>query len=82
MVQQGLVSKQIFSFWLNRDPNSKVGGEIIFGGVDWTHVRGEHTYVPVTEYGYWQVKKDYAVLFFNNLVYSRLKLVKMLMLIN
>ncbi|KAM7463223.1 hypothetical protein LguiA_031344 [Lonicera macranthoides] len=56
MMQQGLVSKQIFSFWLNQDPNSKVGGEIIFGGVDWTHVRGEHTYVPVTEYGYWQIE--------------------------
>ncbi|KAK2969684.1 hypothetical protein RJ640_025861, partial [Escallonia rubra] len=57
MVQQGLVSKQIFSFWLNRDPKSKVGGEIIFGGVDVSHFKGEHAYVPVSQNGYWQARK-------------------------
>ncbi|XAR49764.1 Phytepsin [Bertholletia excelsa] len=56
MVQQGLVSNQIFSFWLNRDPKSKVGGEIVFGGVDWRHFRGDHTYVPITKNGFWQIE--------------------------
>lgn len=56
MVLEGLVSKQIFSFWLNRNSNSKVGGEIIFGGVDWTHYKGEHTYVPVAGNGHWQIE--------------------------
>ncbi|CAK9175774.1 unnamed protein product [Ilex paraguariensis] len=56
MVLQGLVSKQIFSFWLNRDPKSPTGGEIIFGGVDWTHFRGDHIFVPVTRNGYWQIE--------------------------
>lgn len=56
MVQQGLVSQEIFSFWFNRDPEKSEGGEIIFGGVDQKHFKGEHTYVPVTQNGYWQVQ--------------------------
>ncbi|XP_059636682.1 aspartic proteinase A2-like isoform X2 [Cornus florida] len=56
MVQQGLVSRKLFSFWLNRDPKSKVGGEIVFGGIDWRHFRGDHTYVPLTRNGYWQIE--------------------------
>ena len=55
MLQQGLVSQPVFSFWLNRDPKSKIGGEIVFGGVDWRHFLGEHTFVPITPNGYWQV---------------------------
>ena len=56
MVKQGLVNEEVFSFWLNRDPDAKVGGEIVFGGVDPQHFKGEHTYVPVTKKGYWQVR--------------------------
>ncbi|EYU19381.1 hypothetical protein ABFS82_02G085200 [Erythranthe guttata] len=54
MVDQGLVDEKVFSFWLNRDTEAEVGGEIIFGGVDPDHYIGNHTYVPVTEKGYWQ----------------------------
>ncbi|KAJ7973203.1 aspartic proteinase [Quillaja saponaria] len=54
MLKQDLVSEQVFSFWLNRDPNAEEGGEIVFGGVDPKHFKGKHTYVPVTEKGYWQ----------------------------
>lgn len=56
MVQQDLVSDEVFSFWLNRDPTAEVGGEIIFGGVDEKHFKGKHTYVPVTKKGYWQIE--------------------------
>lgn len=56
MIAQGHVSQQIFSFWLSRDPNSRVGGEIVFGGIDWKHFRGDHTYVPVTNGDYWQIE--------------------------
>lgn len=55
MVEQGLVSEEVFSFWLNRDPDAEEGGEIVFGGVDPKHFKGKHTYVPVTKKGYWQV---------------------------
>lgn len=55
MVKQGLVKEQIFSFWLNRHTGEEEGGEIVFGGVDPEHYEGEHTYVPVTQKGYWQV---------------------------
>ncbi|XP_060667815.1 aspartic proteinase [Ziziphus jujuba] len=54
MVEQGLVNDEVFSFWLNRDPDANVGGEIVFGGVDENHYKGKHTYVPITRKGYWQ----------------------------
>ncbi|KZV16144.1 aspartic protein [Dorcoceras hygrometricum] len=50
MVKQGLVKEPVFSFWLNRNN----GGELIFGGVDPKHYKGKHSYVPVTQKGYWQ----------------------------
>jgi hypothetical protein len=55
MVNQGLVKEPVFSFWLNRNIEGEEGGEIVFGGVDSDHYNGEHTYVPVTQKGYWQV---------------------------
>ncbi|CAK7348993.1 unnamed protein product [Dovyalis caffra] len=54
MVNQGLVKEQVFSFWLNRNVEGEEGGEIVFGGVDPNHYKGKHTYVPVTQKGYWQ----------------------------
>lgn len=56
MVQQGRMSQQIFSIWLNHDPTSPVGGEIVFGGYDWKHFTGDHTYVPISQKGYWQIE--------------------------
>ncbi|TXG55390.1 hypothetical protein EZV62_020646 [Acer yangbiense] len=54
MVNQGLVNEPVFSFWLNRDTEGDEGGELVFGGVVSDHFKGEHTYVPVTQKGYWQ----------------------------
>ncbi|KAK8630216.1 hypothetical protein V6N13_079019 [Hibiscus sabdariffa] len=54
MVNQGLVKEPVFSFWLNRNPEDDLGGELVFGGMDPTHYKGDHTYVPVTHKGYWQ----------------------------
>ncbi|KAM7474383.1 hypothetical protein LguiB_021626 [Lonicera macranthoides] len=53
-MEQGLVKKKVFSFWLNRYAGSKYGGELVFGGVDPKHFKGKHTYVPVTQRGYWE----------------------------
>ena len=57
MVQQDLVNDEVFSFWLNRNPEAKEGGELVLGGVDPKHFKGKHTYVPVTKKGYWQVQE-------------------------
>ncbi|KAI3718687.1 hypothetical protein L6452_19567 [Arctium lappa] len=54
MVNQHLVKERVFSFWLNRRSEGGEGGEIVFGGVDPKHHKGTHTYVPVTQKGYWQ----------------------------
>ena len=56
MVNQGLVKEQVFSFWFNRNPEEDLGGEVVFGGMDPKHYKGDHTYVPVTRKGYWQVR--------------------------
>ncbi|KAL9259090.1 Aspartic proteinase A1-like protein [Drosera capensis] len=58
MVEQGLVNEPVFSFWLNRNAEDEEGGEIVFGGVDPSHFKGNHTYVPVTQKGYWQFALD------------------------
>ncbi|CAN1243022.1 Aspartic proteinase A1 [Linum perenne] len=54
MVDQGLINEPVFSFWFNRNADEDEGGELVFGGVDPNHFVGEHTYVPVTQKGYWQ----------------------------
>ncbi|KAJ3694472.1 hypothetical protein LUZ60_009952 [Juncus effusus] len=59
MVSEGLIADPVFSFWFNRNgEDGEGGGEIVFGGVDSSHFRGEHAYVPVTKKGYWQFAMD------------------------
>lgn len=38
---QGLISKKIFAFWLNRNEDQKNGGELIIGGIDPAHYSGK-----------------------------------------
>lgn len=54
MLDQKLVAEPVFSFWLNRDPDAAVGGELVLGGMDPAHFVGQHTWVDVTREGYWQ----------------------------
>ncbi|KAL4585364.1 hypothetical protein LXL04_009983 [Taraxacum kok-saghyz] len=54
MIDQHLIKDRVFSFWMNRNSEEGEGGEIVFGGVDPKHYKGAHTYVPVTQKGYWQ----------------------------
>lgn len=58
MMDQGLVEEPIFSFWLSRDPDAAIGGELILGGSDPNFYTGEVTYVPVDREGYWEITMD------------------------
>lgn len=58
MAAQGVVKQNVFSFWLDRDPNGKEGGEIFLGGSNPDYYTGDFTYLPVTRQGYWQFAMD------------------------
>jgi len=58
MIEQGVVEAPMFSFWLSRDPNADLGGELILGGSDPNFYTGEMTYVPVQREGYWEIGMD------------------------
>ncbi|XP_024887868.1 aspartic proteinase-like, partial [Temnothorax curvispinosus] len=58
MIDKHVVSRPIFSFYLNRNHTDVIGGELILGGTDSSHYEGEFTYVNVTEKKYWQITMD------------------------
>ncbi|GLI71025.1 hypothetical protein VaNZ11_016142 [Volvox africanus] len=58
LVDMGVLDAPLFSFWLNRNPKAAAGGELVLGGVDPAHYKGEHTWVDVTQLGYWQFELE------------------------
>ncbi|XP_047310790.1 aspartic proteinase A1-like [Impatiens glandulifera] len=71
MMNQGLVKDPVFSFWLNRNTADEEGGELVFGGVDPKHYKGEHIYVPVTRKGYWQFHMEDVLIRGKSIGYCR-----------
>ncbi|KAI5761284.1 CTSD protein [Gulo gulo luscus] len=58
LMQQKLVEKNIFSFYLNRDPGAQPGGELMLGGTDSKYYKGPLSYLNVTRKAYWQVHME------------------------
>ncbi|EHB05685.1 Napsin-A [Heterocephalus glaber] len=58
LVEQGLLEKPIFSFYLNRDFAGADGGELVLGGADPAHYIPPLTFVPVTVPAYWQIHME------------------------
>uniref|UniRef100_A0A8C3WZB9 Cathepsin D n=1 Tax=Catagonus wagneri TaxID=51154 RepID=A0A8C3WZB9_9CETA len=58
LMQQKLVDKNVFSFYLNRDPTAQPGGELMLGGIDSKYYRGSLSYYNVTRKAYWQIHMD------------------------
>lgn len=68
MIAQGLLTKELFSVYLERQDSATArGSEIVFGGIDSTHYTGDITYVPVSVRNYWQFNFDGYVS--NKLIY-------------
>ncbi|KAF7651412.1 hypothetical protein LDENG_00111490, partial [Lucifuga dentata] len=53
-----LLPKNVFSFYISRDPAAAVGGELMLGGTDPQYYSGDLHYVNVTRKAYWQIKVD------------------------
>ncbi|NXN19148.1 CATE protein, partial [Indicator maculatus] len=58
MMAQNLVELPMFSVYMSKNPQSSVGGELLFGGFDSSHFTGSLNWVPVTQQGYWQIQLD------------------------
>jgi len=53
---QGLVQENLFSFYLNRDPEGEVGGIIDFGGMDEDYYEPSTLqWLPITRELYWEI---------------------------
>ena len=59
MVEQGLLDRAMFSFYLNRAGlGSHQTGMLTLGGVDRQYYEGDFTHVNVTRQAYWEVAMD------------------------
>ncbi|MGH0160380.1 UNVERIFIED_CONTAM: hypothetical protein FKN15_039304 [Acipenser sinensis] len=56
MMNQGLVSQDLFSFYLSRD--GQAGSVVTFGGIDPSYYTGQINWVPVTSQTYWEITMD------------------------
>ncbi|XP_054734346.1 lysosomal aspartic protease-like [Anastrepha obliqua] len=62
LYSQGLISSNVFSFYLARAGTSDQGGEMILGGSDSSYYTGDLTYTSITEQAYWQFSLDGATI--------------------
>uniref|UniRef100_A0A3B5LL77 Cathepsin D n=1 Tax=Xiphophorus couchianus TaxID=32473 RepID=A0A3B5LL77_9TELE len=58
IMNQKKVEQNIFSFYLNRNPDTEPGGELLLGGIDPKYYSGDFHYVNISRQAYWQVHMD------------------------
>ncbi|KAF5897545.1 cathepsin D [Clarias magur] len=58
IMSQKKVEKNVFSFYLNRNPDTQPGGELLLGGTDPKFYTGDFHYVNITRQAYWQIHMD------------------------
>uniref|UniRef100_A0A8C5CGQ6 Cathepsin D n=1 Tax=Gadus morhua TaxID=8049 RepID=A0A8C5CGQ6_GADMO len=58
LMAQKKVDQNVFSFYLNRNPDSEPGGELLLGGTDPKYYTGDFNYVNVSRQAYWQIHMD------------------------
>uniref|UniRef100_A0A8B9FEQ7 cathepsin E n=1 Tax=Amazona collaria TaxID=241587 RepID=A0A8B9FEQ7_9PSIT len=66
MMAQNLVELPMFSVYLSTNPESSLGGELLFGGFDPSRFTGTLNWVPVTQQGYWQIQMSPSLTFCTN----------------
>ncbi|XP_063308516.1 renin [Pelobates fuscus] len=55
IVSEGVLEKEVFSVYYNRDIHLMKGGEIILGGSDSEYYTGSFDYLELEKKGYWQI---------------------------
>nr|XP_020475553.1 cathepsin D [Monopterus albus] len=58
IMSQKKVEKNVFSFYLNRNPDTEPGGELLLGGTDPKYYDGDFHYINLTRKAYWQIRVD------------------------
>jgi cathepsin D len=58
IMSQKLVDQNVFSFWLSKNEDATIGGELILGGVDTNRFTGPITYAPLFSETYWAIYVD------------------------
>ncbi|KAK7929827.1 hypothetical protein WMY93_006222 [Mugilogobius chulae] len=58
MMLQKKLDQNVFSFYLNRNPDTQPGGELLLGGTDPKYFTGDFHYVNITRQAYWQIHMD------------------------
>ncbi|SPO04469.1 probable aspartic proteinase, pepstatin-sensitive [Cephalotrichum gorgonifer] len=55
LVNEGAVDEPVFAFYLADEAGQS---EVIFGGIDEKHIKGDITYIPLRRKAYWEVDFD------------------------
>ncbi|KAM5137916.1 cathepsin D-like [Mantella aurantiaca] len=58
IMKRKLIENNLFSFYLNRNPESQPGGELLLGGTDPKYYTGNFNYLNVTRKAYWEIHMD------------------------